>query len=162
LTPGRRPGHNEARSRDWPVRRPAARQEGFVTDAAGPPGGPLVLVADDEIEVRDLVCEVLAGAGFSTIGAGDGEEAVELARRHRPACIVLDLIMPRMDGYTALTRLRGHPVTAGVPVVVLTGQSDPVYENLSEGVGAVAHVTKPFSPGHLADTVRRALAEEAR
>lgn len=133
-----------------------------MTHAAEPTGGPLVLVADDEIRVRDLVCEVLTAAGFSTLGAGDGQEAVELARRHRPACIVLDLMMPRMDGYTALTRLRGHPVTAEVPVVVLTGQTDPVYERLSDGVGAVAHVTKPFSPRHLADTVRRVLGEEAR
>jgi len=132
-----------------------------VTDAAEPAGGPLVLVADDEISVRDLVCEVLAAAGYSTVSAADGEEAVKLARRHRPACIVLDVMMPRMDGYTALTRLRGHPVTAGVPVVVLTGQTDSVYQSLSEGVGAVAHVTKPFSPKHLAETVRRVLEGEA-
>lgn len=116
-----------------------------------------MLVGDDELMVRDLVCEILGESGFRTVTASDGDEVIRLAHAHQPALILLDVMMPRMDGYTTLTRLRGHPLTADVPVIVLTGQTDPVYRRLSEGVGAVAHVTKPFSPSQLTDTVRRVL-----
>jgi len=128
-----------------------------MAEATDDLAGPLVLVGDDEPMILDLVCEVLREAGFTTLTACDGPEVVELARQHRPVLIVLDVMMPRMDGYTTLTRLRGHPMTAGVPVIVITGQGDPVYRTLSEGVGAEAHVTKPFSPLQFTETVRRVL-----
>jgi twitching motility two-component system response regulator PilH len=90
--------------------------------------------------------------------AGNGEEAVALAQAHQPALVILDVIMPEMDGYTALTRLRGHPATRSIPVIVLTGQGEAIYRTLSLGVGAVAHLTKPFSPDRLTETVQRVLA----
>ena len=120
---------------------------------------PLAIVADDEAEVRRLVAEVLAEAGFETLSARDGFELVDLATRHRPGLIVADVMMPGMDGYTAVARLRGQPETATIPIIMLTGCADPAYRQLSEGMGASAHVTKPFSPlllGELAqDMVRR-------
>ena len=122
---------------------------------------PLALVADDEAEVRQLVDDVLVEVGFETLSARDGLELLDLATRHRPELIVADVMMPKMDGYTAIARLRGQPATAGIPVIMLTGCSDPAYRQLSEGMGAAAHLTKPFSPvllGDLAlDLVRRRL-----
>jgi CheY-like chemotaxis protein len=119
----------------------------------------LALVADDEAEVRQLIGDVLAEVGFETLTARDGLELLDLAARHRPQLIVADVMMPNMDGYTAVARLRGHPATAGIPVIMLTGCADPAYGQLSEGMGAAAHLTKPFSPillGDLAqDMVRR-------
>ena len=106
----------------------------------------LAIVADDEAEVRRLVAEVLAEAGFETLSARDGFELVDLATRHRPQLIVADVMMPGMDGYTAIARLRGQPETAPIPIIMLTGCIDPAYGQLSEGMGASAHVTKPFSP----------------
>jgi CheY-like chemotaxis protein len=120
---------------------------------------PLVLVADDDSEVRDFVCEILRDAGFGTVTAADGDEAAEQARRVLPRLIILDIMMPRMDGYTALARLRGHPATRDIPVIVLTGQVEPVYRTLSAGVGAVAHLTKPFVPDQLTSMVRRVITE---
>jgi CheY-like chemotaxis protein len=121
---------------------------------------PIALIADDEAEVRGLVGEVLAAAGFEIVLARDGLELVELATRHLPQLIVADVMMPNMDGYTALARLRGQSATAETPVIILTGCADPAYAELSMGMGAAAHVTKPFSPrelGELAnDLVRRA------
>lgn len=128
-----------------------------MAETAGVSAAPLVLVADDEAGIRNLVCEVLAEAGFRTMPAEDGEEAVRLALRHQPALIVMDVMMPNMDGYTTLTRLRGHPLTKEIPVIMLTGQVEPVYRTLSAGVGAVAHLTKPFSPRQLTETVERVL-----
>ncbi len=120
---------------------------------------PLILVADDEADVREMMAEVLTGAGFRVQTAADGEEAVALAREHCPALVVLDVLMPRMDGYTTLTRLRGHPSTRDIPTIVLTGQGDPLYQNLSLGLGAVAHLAKPFAPQPLIEAVHRILAE---
>jgi CheY-like chemotaxis protein len=121
---------------------------------------PLAVVADDEAEVRQLVGDALVEAGFETLSARDGLELLELATRHCPELIVADVMMPKMDGYTAIARLRGHPITAAIPIIMLTGCTDPAYGELSEGMGAAAHLTKPFSPvllGELAQAmVRRA------
>jgi len=100
---------------------------------------------------------VLQSAGFPTITAADGSQAVELALAQRPALVILDVLMPAMDGYTTMTRLQGDPRTRPIPVVMLTGRPEPIYRTLSAGVGAVTHLTKPFSPRQLTDAVCRAL-----
>jgi CheY-like chemotaxis protein len=132
--------------------------EAGVTNDHAPPR-PLALVADDEVEMRRLISEILAEVGFDTLSARDGLELLELAAKHRPQLIVMDVMMPTMDGYTAVARLRGQATTAAIPVIMLTGCTDPAYGQLSKGMGAAAHVTKPFSPfvlGELArDMVRR-------
>jgi CheY-like chemotaxis protein len=133
-----------------------------MTEASGA-AAPIILVIDDDPEIREFICEVVAQAGFATVTASDGEEGLALAKARRPALIVTDVMMQVMDGYTALTRLRGHPATRDIPVIILTGQEEPIYRTLSFGVGAVAHLMKPFSPAVLTDTVRRVLAQaEAR
>jgi CheY-like chemotaxis protein len=138
--------------------------EGQLDVVVGSAGSrrPLALVADDEAEVRQLVGDVLVDAGFDTLSARDGLELVELASRHCPELIVADVMMPKMDGYTAVARLRGQPATAGIPIIMLTGCTDPAYSELSQGMGAAAHLTKPFSPtllGELAqEMVRRSRA----
>jgi len=127
------------------------------TTGSAPAGAPLVLVADDEAVVRDLVCDILSDSGYRTLTAANGKEAIDLAQRHQPSLIVLDVMMPSVDGYTTMTRLRRDPGTARIPVIVITGQSSPTYQGLSEGIGATAHVTKPFSPYDLAELVGRIL-----
>jgi CheY-like chemotaxis protein len=119
---------------------------------------PLVLVADDDPAIRELVSDVLAEAGFRTVRAANGEEVMDLAARQKPVLVVLDVIMPKMDGFTALTRLRGNRATRDIPVIILTGQGGPLYQTLSFGAGATAHVSKPFSPRQLMDTVERVLS----
>jgi CheY-like chemotaxis protein len=120
---------------------------------------PLAVVADDEVEMRKLVGEILGEAGFKTLPARDGAELLELAARHRPKLIVVDVMMPTMDGYTAVARLRGEPATADIPVIMITGWTDPTYSRLSEGMGVAAHVTKPFSPMELAELAQRMVRE---
>ena len=114
-----------------------------MTDPSNAPPTPLVLVADDDPGVRDLVCDVLTEAGFRTVAAGDGEEALALAHDHEPDLIVLDVMMPRVDGYSALTRLRGRPETREIPVIILTGQGDPLYRDLSAGILAGLRADAP-------------------
>ena len=90
-------------------------ESGSTASHAGGASRPLALIADDQDEVRQLVAEVLADAGFDTVAARDGLELIELAARHQPQLIVADVMMPKMDGYTAVARLRGQPATAGSP-----------------------------------------------
>jgi CheY-like chemotaxis protein len=131
-------------------------EAGVTNDHTAP--RPLALVADDEAEMRRLIAEILGEVGFETLTARDGIELLDLVAKHRPQLIVMDVMMPTMDGYTAVARLRGQPATAGIPVIMLTGCTDPAYGQLSEGMGAAAHMTKPFSPfvlGELAQQMVR-------
>jgi two-component system, OmpR family, phosphate regulon response regulator PhoB len=145
---------------------PGWQHDGFVVAARSqsdlPPVGalrrpPLVLVADDEPALRDVLCEVLNAAGYRTQIAADGAEVIERVRSERPDLILLDVMMPQMDGYTALSRLNGAPLTSRAPVIVLTGRPEPIYGTLSAGVGAVTHLTKPITPADLVEAVRQAL-----
>ncbi len=117
----------------------------------------LILVGDDDPAVRSIILKILEQHGFQTLAAEDGEQSVELAIEYLPALVILDAMMPKMDGYTALTRLRSHPKTREIPVIILTGQTDGVYKGLSKGLGAVDHITKPFSRDGLIEAVRRSL-----
>jgi CheY-like chemotaxis protein len=126
-------------------------ESGSTARNAGGAPRPLALIADDEDEVRRLVGEVLAEVGFDNVMARDGLELLELAARHQPQLIVADVMMPKMDGYTAVARLRGQPATASIPIIMLTGCMDPSYSQLSAGMGVAAHLTKPFSPIVLAE-----------
>src|SRR2546428_13157350 len=85
------------------------------TAAATPVAAPLVLVADDEPVVRDLVCDILRESGYRTLPASNGKEAIDLAQRPLPSLIVLDVMMPPMAGYTTMTRLRRAPGAARIP-----------------------------------------------
>jgi CheY-like chemotaxis protein len=79
-----------------------------------------VLIADDDPSARALVAEVLRGAGFATVEAGDGEQALARARALRPRAVVLDLTMPKLDGFQVLEALRADRSLQDVPVLVLT------------------------------------------
>lgn len=140
----------------------AGQQEGMPEAVTGRESqdGALVLVVDDDGMVRDAICEVLTRAGCRVLGVADGAAALDLARHHRPAVIILDIMMPRMDGFTAMTHLLGSSPDCP-PVVILTAQSNPAYRQLSEGMGAAAHITKPFAPAELVDAVRRVAAPRA-
>ncbi|MGH7266199.1 MAG: response regulator [Candidatus Rokuibacteriota bacterium] len=118
---------------------------------------PLVLVADDEPAIRRLVSEVLDGAGFRTMTVADGATVPALAARHRPDLIMLDIIMPGVDGYATAAHLQGDRATRDIPIVFVTAQDAPVYRTVGSGLGARAHLTKPFTAGQLAQVVRRVL-----
>ena len=119
---------------------------------------PLVLVIEDDREMRELVCYILEEAGFVTHQLEDGTRAVDLAAARRPALVLLDVMMPGVDGYTAASQLRQDPRTRHIPIVFVTAESGPVYRTLSLGVGAQAHVTKPFVAEQLVRIVNHVVA----
>lgn len=111
---------------------------------------PLVLVAEDDFNVRLTLEIVLEDAGFDTLLAGDGEEALQAARSSRPDVILLDQIMPKLDGKQVLHALRQDPATRDVPVFVLSGMERGVP---GDWPGA-EFVGKPFSPEELVRRIR--------
>ncbi|MDI3402242.1 response regulator transcription factor [Streptomyces cavernicola] len=134
--------------------------------ASGPATGdrPLVLVVDDDPTVAEVVAGYLDRAGYAVDRAADGPTALTLAAARRPDLVVLDLMLPGMDGLEACRRLRAH---GPVPVVMLTARGDEDDRILGLEVGADDYVTKPFSPRELvlrvASVLRRARpAEGAR
>jgi DNA-binding response OmpR family regulator len=117
-----------------------------------------ILVADDSPTVRRLVAARLQADGYGVVEAGDGEEALALARLHRPDAYVLDKIMPKLDGFEVVRALRADPQLRAAPIVMLTerGREQDVLGGLELGVDE--YMPKPFSPHELSARLRRALA----
>lgn len=120
-----------------------------------------ILIADDSTTVRRLVSARLAADGHEVIEAEDGEQAVSLAADQRPDLVVLDKMMPKLDGFEVLRRLRENPQTGEIPVIMLTDRAgeDDVLEGL--GLGVEDYMPKPFSPLELSARVKRALARSS-
>lgn len=108
-----------------------------------------VLVVEDESDVVDLLRYNLSRAGFGVIIANDGVEGLEMARKNRPDIIVLDLMLPRMDGLAVCKALKREPETEQMPIVMLTAKSEPNERVGGLELGADDYVTKPFSPREL-------------
>jgi CheY-like chemotaxis protein len=109
-----------------------------------------VLVIDDEPDVRWLIRLSLERAGHEVIDAEDGLRGIALAMKQRPEIIVLDLMMPVMDGYGVLAELAKDPRTASVPVVVLSARAIPEEAERAAAAGARRFLEKPFDPDELA------------
>ncbi len=112
-----------------------------------------ILMADDDAVILKVGKFNLEKAGYEVITATNGAEAVESGRREKPDLIILDVMMPVMDGYTALLKLRGYEETKDIPVIILTAQEGDVYEKISGEMGAVEHLTKPFNPNDLVEKI---------
>ena len=118
---------------------------------------PRVLVVDDEATIRDIVRRYLTADGFDVAEAADGEEALRQFEDRRPDLVVLDVMMPGMDGLEVLRRLRA---TSGVFVVLLTAKAEEVDKLVGLSVGADDYLTKPFSPRELVARVRAVLRRQ--
>ncbi len=115
---------------------------------------PLVLVADDEVRITRLVSLVLQPDGFRVVTANSGEEAVRLAEEVRPDIVLLDIVMPDLDGFEAMQRLR---TVRPVPVILLTTKGSTADKAKGLDLGADDYVAKPFHPEELAARVRAVL-----
>jgi PleD family two-component response regulator len=115
---------------------------------------PLVLVVDDDPAMRVIISTNLELAGFRVVSAGDGPSAVALLDDHVPDVVVLDVMMPMMDGYATLGKIRRHATASHVPVIVLTGRNDSSDPVKSLEAGADDFIAKPFSPQEMLARVR--------
>ncbi|MFI9162264.1 response regulator transcription factor [Kitasatospora aureofaciens] len=123
----------------------------------GPPSPGRILVIDDDPTVAEVVAGYLTRAGHRVDRAADGDRGLALARAHRPDLLVLDLMLPGIDGLEILRRLRASEDGAGLPVVMLTAKGDEADRILGLELGADDYVTKPFSPRELVLRVQSVL-----
>ena len=123
-----------------------------------------ILVVDDEPDALDLIQYNLKAAGFDVVTAADGEEALRKARATQPNLVILDVMLPEVDGLEVCKTLRREPVTAAIPIIMLTAKAGEIDRVLGLELGADDYVTKPFSPRELVLRVkallRRRIPEE--
>ena len=120
-----------------------------------------ILVVDDEPDIVALVVYHLAKEGYRVSSAGNGTEALQTARRERPALIVLDLMLPGLSGFEVLEQLRADEATAGIAVLMLTARKEEPDRIKGLSLGADDYLTKPFSPQELVLRVRAILRRSA-
>ena len=112
-----------------------------------------VLVVDDEPTIRALVNAILDGSGVRTLEAADGPEGLDMARRYQPDLVLLDVVMPRMDGFAVCQRIKAESSMARTPVLLLTALAQESDHQRARRAGADGIVQKPFSPAVLRATV---------
>jgi DNA-binding response OmpR family regulator len=116
-----------------------------------------ILVVDDEKELSDLVSRHMVMAGFEVLIANNGEMALDLSREKNPDLIILDIMLPKIDGWQVCEQLRQDPTTKDIPVIILTARSRIEDKLKGFEAGADDYVTKPFSPRELVARVKRVL-----
>ena len=116
-----------------------------------------ILVADDRPEVLELVKVTLEGEDYKVLCASDGKEALEKIGLERPDLVLLDVVMPKMDGFEVLSKIREDPKTKDTPVIMLTAQGQKVDQEKGRRLGARDYITKPFSPSHLLNKIEEIL-----
>ena len=118
-----------------------------------------ILLADDEEDIKAVVQLFLESKGYEVITAFDGLSAIDMAQAEKPDLILLDVMMPVVNGYEVCTRLKADEATRDIPIVMLSAmaQSESVDKGLS--AGAVDYIVKPFDPARLEEVVRRILSE---
>ena len=124
---------------------------GVVSDSSDA-NAATVLVIDDEPSARDMISRMLVKDGYRVVTAANGAEGLRIAAEVAPDVITLDIMMPGMDGWAVLSKLKADPVLAAIPVVVATIIDD---RNLSVSLGAAGYITKPIDREHLSEVVRR-------
>ena len=118
---------------------------------------PKILLVDDEPDALDLIQYNLKAAGYDVVTADDGEEALKKARTTQPALVILDVMLPEVDGLEVCKALRREPATATVPIIMLTAKAAEIDRVLGLELGADDYVTKPFSPRELVLRVKSLL-----
>ncbi|BAS54631.1 MULTISPECIES: response regulator transcription factor [Leptolyngbya] len=116
-----------------------------------------VLVVEDSVTQREMITDLLKGSGIEVTIATDGVEALEHIQGHCPDLVVLDIVMPRMNGYEVCRRLKADPKTQKVPVVMCSSKGEEFDRYWGMKQGADAYIAKPFQPTELVGTVKQLL-----
>jgi CheY-like chemotaxis protein len=119
------------------------------------PSGPTILVAEDNDEQRSLYVAILNSAGYRVLEAGDGAEAVEVARRALPDLVLMDVTMPGTSGWNAVRTLKESPETHHIPIIVVTGLASTWDRDASLAAGCDEYLAKPVPPIRLLEEVRK-------
>ena len=117
--------------------------------------GNKILVVNSDPMVVTLVKDVLTAQGYKVITASDGKPGLEAAQKERPDLVLLDIMMPGMDGYSVASQLKADTQTAKIPVVMLTAIGFDLNKELALQLGALDYVVKPFDIKHLLDVIKK-------
>jgi DNA-binding response OmpR family regulator len=117
-----------------------------------------ILVVDDNPDVRLALATILEDAGHDVLEAEDGDVVFDTAVSQQPTLILLDVMMPRLNGFDALSQLKGDTRTNGIPVIMVTAKGRPEDMAMARSLGAVEYITKPWSDGDVELRVQWALA----
>jgi len=119
--------------------------------------GPKVLIADDDPVTRALLGQVLKREGFAVVAATDGIEACSAAESEHPDLALIDLLLPRRDGYSALLYLRSRESLRELPVIILSAEASAEHSKIARTLGAQLYLTKPCNPEALMAAVKDVL-----
>ena len=117
-------------------------------------GGAKILIVDDEAGIRLMVARMLGGE-YTVLEAADGDEAVRATRLHTPSVVLMDILMPGKDGYSACHEIKTDPQTKSTPVIMVSAIGHKLNEKLSAEVGADGYITKPFSVEGLLEVINK-------
>lgn len=118
---------------------------------------PMILLIEDEQDLRENLVDTLTFEGYDLITAANGLQGIELAAAHEPDLILSDIMMPKMDGYSALVALQKDDKTAHIPVIFLSAANDRSYIRHGMELGAEDYLTKPFTHAELLSTIKARL-----
>jgi len=118
-----------------------------------------ILVVEDDADLLELLCLSLREEGFAVATAADGLDAIQKARSVTPDLILLDVMLPELDGFAVCEVLRKNPITAPIPVIMVTAMSGQIPRCAGIESGATDFVTKPVTPAHLISKVRQVLQQ---
>jgi two-component system chemotaxis response regulator CheY len=119
----------------------------------------IILSVDDSASVRQMVKLTLSGAGYQVVEASDGSEGLAKARGTSVDMVVTDLNMPNLDGISLIRALRNLPSYKGVPIILLTTESDSQKKQEAKSAGATGWITKPFQPEQLLSVAKKVLGQ---
>jgi len=123
--------------------------------------GKRVVCIEDEPEMIDLVKLILSRKGYQVLGAMGGREGLEAVGREMPDLVLLDLMMPDMDGWEVYQKMKADDATKGIPVIVVTAKAQSIDKVLGLHIAKVDdYITKPFGPQELLESVERVLARQ--
>ncbi|NJL83579.1 MAG: response regulator [Chloroflexaceae bacterium] len=120
-----------------------------------------VLVVEDSLAQRQMMIDLLKNSGLKVVVACDGVEALEHIQKYVPDLIVLDIVMPRMNGYEVCRRLKSNPKTKNVPVIMCSSKGEEFDRYWGMKQGADAYIAKPYQPVELIATIRQLLREQS-
>ncbi len=118
-----------------------------------------ILIVDDEVQLVEMVKMRLEAAGYETISAYDGQDGFDKAKRDKPDLIILDLMLPKMDGYKVCGLLKNDARYSKIPIIMFTARVQEEDVRLGKDLGAEEYVTKPFDPKVLLSKIKELLGE---
>ena len=142
-----------------PVEAPKPAETELVVEESS--GAPLVMVVDDSLTVRKITSRMLTREGYEVATAKDGVDALQQLQDIRPDCILLDVEMPRMDGFELARNLRADAETRKIPIIMITSRTADKHRNHALELGVSEYMGKPYQEDQLLALIRRYTAENA-